>query len=193
MQFVLASASPRRKELLAELITTFEICPSNADENVASYSSPEDLVLQLAALKAQEVALRPEHEGKIVIGSDTVVAFDGEVLGKPKDEADAFRMLKMLSGKKHAVYTGVCFARKQGEDFYQETRAEKTDVYFVELSDDWIHAYIAGGSPMDKAGAYGIQDGGLVKKIEGSYTNVVGFPIELVQEMIKEIKGGNDD
>ncbi|MBE7080458.1 MAG: septum formation protein Maf [Clostridiales bacterium] len=193
MKFVLASASPRRKELLAELITTFEICPSNADENVASYSSPEDLVLQLAALKAQEVALRPEHEGKIVIGSDTVVAFDGEVLGKPKDEADAFRMLKMLSGKKHAVYTGVCFARKQGEDFYQETRAEKTDVYFVELSDDWIHAYIAGGSPMDKAGAYGIQDGGLVEKIEGSYTNVVGFPLELVQEMLEKIRGGQHD
>ena len=192
MQFVLASASPRRKELLAELITTFEICPSNADENV-SYSSPEDLVLQLAALKAQEVALRPEHEGKIVIGSDTVVAFDGEVLGKPKDEADAFRMLKMLSGKKHAVYTGVCFARKHGEDFYQETRTEKTDVYFVELSDDWIHVYIAGGSPMDKAGAYGIQDGGLVEKIEGSYTNVVGFPLELVQEMLEKVKGEQHD
>ena len=193
MQFVLASASPRRKELLAELITTFEICPSNADENVTSYTSPEDLVLQLAVLKAREVALRPEHEGKIVIGSDTVVAFDGEVLGKPKDEADAFRMLKMLSGKKHAVYTGVCFARKQGADFHQEIRAEKTDVYFVELSEDWIRGYIAGGSPMDKAGAYGIQDGGLVEKIEGSYTNVVGFPLELVQEMIEKVRGEKHD
>lgn len=187
MQFVLASASPRRKELLAELIENFEICPSNADENVTSYTSPEDLVLQLAALKAQEVALRPEHEGKTVIGSDTVVAFHGEVLGKPKDEADAFRMLKMLSGNIHAVYTGVCFARKQGERYYSETKADKTDVYFEELTDEWIRAYVAGGSPMDKAGAYGIQDGGLVKKIEGSYTNVVGFPLELVQKMLEKV------
>ena len=104
MQFVLASASPRRKELLAELVNEFEIIPSLADENVA-YTSPENLVLQLAERKASEVALRPENEGKIVIGSDTVVAFEGKVLGKPKDKADAFRMLKMLSGKPHAVFT----------------------------------------------------------------------------------------
>jgi septum formation protein len=193
MKWILASASPRRRELLAELIDTFEIIPSLADENVEGDFTPEALVKVLAELKAKEVALRPENAGKIVIGSDTVVAFDGEVLGKPKDEADAFRMLKMLSGKKHAVYTGVCFARKQGEDFYKETRAEKTDVYFVELSDDWIRGYIAGGSPMDKAGAYGIQDGGLVEKIEGSYTNVVGFPLELVQEMLEKVKGEQHD
>ena len=193
MKFVLASASPRRKELLAELVTTFEICPSSADENISSYASPEDLVLQLAALKAKEVAFRPEHEEKIVVGSDTVVAFGTEVLGKPKDEADAFRMLKMLSGKAHAVYTGVCFAQRKGNDCVCETRAAKTDVYFEDLSDDWIRAYIAGGSPMDKAGAYGIQDGGLVKKIEGSYTNVVGFPLELVQEMLENIRGSKHD
>ena len=193
MEFVLASASPRRKELLAELIEDFEICPSNADENVATYTSPEDLVKKLAALKAQEVAFRPEHDGKLVIGSDTVVAFGEEVLGKPKDEADAFRMLKMLSGKVHAVYTGVCFAYKRGEDYHSETQAAKTDVYFEELSDEWIRAYIAGGSPMDKAGAYGIQDGGLVKKIEGSYTNVVGFPLELVQQMLENVRGSKHD
>ena len=187
MKFVLASASPRRKELLAELVSTFEICPSNADENIAAYTSPEDLVLQLSALKAQEVAFRPEHEGKMVIGSDTVVAFGQEILGKPRDEADAFRMLKLLSGKAHAVYTGVCFACKRGADYRYEVKAAKTDVYFEELSDEWIRAYIAGGSPMDKAGAYGIQDGGLVKKIEGSYTNVVGFPLELVKEMIDKL------
>ena len=192
MQFVLASASPRRKELLAELVEKFEIIPSLADENVA-YSSPKDLVLQLAALKAKEVALRPENEGKTVIGSDTVVAFEEKVLGKPKDEEDAFYMLKMLSGKKHAVFTGVCFAVRKGEELSLDVRAEKTDVYFEDLSDEWIRGYIASGSPMDKAGAYGIQDGGLVKKIEGSYTNVVGFPVELVQEMIRKIKGNCDD
>ena len=186
MQWILASASPRRKELLAELIDEFEIIPSLADENLEGEFTPENLVKALAELKAKEVASRPENAGKMVIGSDTVVAFDGEVLGKPKDEADAFRMLKMLSGKAHAVYTGVCFAC-QGEDGYlADTRAEKTDVYFNDLTDEWIAEYIRGGSPMDKAGAYGIQDGGLVQKIEGSYTNVVGFPVELVKEMMKE-------
>ena len=110
MQWILASASPRRKELLAELIDNFDIIPSQADENLEGAFTPESLVKALAELKAKEVALRPENAGKMIIGSDTVVAFDGKVLGKPKDEADAFRMLKMLSGKAHAVYTGVCFA-----------------------------------------------------------------------------------
>ena len=192
MQWILASASPRRKELLAELIDNFDIIPSQADENLEGDFTPESLVKALAELKAKEVALRPENAGKIIIGSDTVVAFDGKVLGKPKDEADAFRMLKMLSGKAHAVYTGVCFAC-QGENGYcADVRAAKTDVYFESLTDEWIADYIRGGSPMDKAGAYGIQDGGLVQKIEGSYTNVVGFPIELVKEMMKDIGGDND-
>ena len=186
MDWILASASPRRKQLLAELIDNFEIIPSQAEERVESYASPEDLVMQLAQLKAGEVALRPENEGKTVIGSDTVVAFEGKVLGKPKDEADAFRMLKALSGQKHTVYTGVCFAVCKGGKVAYRTKAAKTDVYFQPLSDAWIKEYIAGGSPMDKAGAYGIQDGGLVEKIEGSYTNVVGFPIELVKEMMLE-------
>ena len=192
MQWILASASPRRKELLAELIDNFDIIPSLADENVEGDFTPETLVKALAELKAKEVALRPENAGKMVIGSDTVVAFDGKVLGKPKDEADAFRMLKMLSGKAHAVYTGVCFACKKEDECAVDVRAEKTDVYFEDLTDEWIAEYIRGGSPMDKAGAYGIQDGGLVKKIEGSYTNVVGFPIELVKEMMKDMGGDND-
>lgn len=189
----MASASPRRKELLAELVKDFDVIPSLADENVSGHSSPEALVKTLAELKAKEVALRPENAEKWVIGSDTIVAFGEEVLGKPKDEQDAFRMLRMLSGKAHAVYTGVCIARAGLDGYRALVRADKTDVYFEDLSDEWIWAYIRGGSPMDKAGAYGIQDGGLVKKIEGSYTNVVGFPVELVQEMIKDVTGGNDD
>lgn len=192
MQWILASASPRRKELLAELIDNFDIIPSQADENLEGEFTPESLVKALAELKAKEVALRPENAGKMIIGSDTVVAFDGKVLGKPKDEADAFRMLKMLSGKAHAVYTGVCFACQGENGYYADVRAAKTDVYFENLTDEWIAEYIRGGSPMDKAGAYGIQDGGLVQKIEGSYTNVVGFPIELVKEMMKDIGGDND-
>ena len=192
MKWILASASPRRKELLAELIEEFEIIPSLADENLAGDFTPEMLVKALAELKAKEVASRPENKGKMVVGSDTVVAFDGKVLGKPKDEADAFRMLKMLSGKAHAVYTGVCFVRQDEDGYFVDTRAEKTVVYFNDLTDEWIKEYIQGGSPMDKAGAYGIQDGGLVERIEGSYTNVVGFPIELVKEMMKDIQGGGN-
>lgn len=193
MQYVLASASPRRKELLAECIKEFEIIPSQANEEVEGNPTPKKLVLYLAKIKAEEVAKRPENKGKIVVGSDTVVAFGDEVLGKPKDEEDAYRMLKMLSGKKHAVYTGVSFQLQKGGKYYTDTRVDKTLVYFKELSDEWIWDYIRGGSPMDKAGAYGIQDGGLVKKIKGSYTNVVGFPLELVKKMIKKAeKDWND-
>lgn len=177
---------------MAELIPAFEIIPSMADENMQK-RLPAMLVLTLAERKASEVALRPENEGKIVIGSDTVVAFRGKVLGKPKDEEDAFRMLKALSGKKHAVYTGVCLAYQKDGVYRYICQTEKTRVYFNRLSDEWIKAYIAGGSPMDKAGAYGIQDGGLVKKIKGSYTNVVGFPLELVRKMLnKAEKEWND-
>lgn len=186
MEWILASASPRRKELLAELIKDFEIIPSQADESVQGYVSPKTLVGYLSAVKAEEVVKRPENAGKIVVGSDTVVAFGNRVLGKPKDEADAFRMLKMLSGKKHAVYTGVSFQIAKNGKYYTITKVDKTQVYFNDLSDEWIRVYIKGGSPMDKAGAYGIQDGGLVKKIKGSYTNVVGLPLELVKKMIKK-------
>ena len=192
MKWILASASPRRKELLAEIIDDFDIIPSLADENLEGDFTPEQLVKALAELKAKEVASRPENKGKMVVGSDTVVAFDGKVLGKPKDEADAFCMLKMLSGNAHAVYTGVCFVCQNEDGYFVDTRAEKTDVYFNDLTDEWIKEYIQGGSPMDKAGAYGIQDGGLVERIEGSYTNVVGFPVELVKEMMKDIQGGRN-
>ena len=193
MQYILASASPRRKQLLAELVQDFEIIPSQADERVEGTPAPKALVAQLAELKAEEVAKRPENEGKIVIGSDTVVAFGKTVLGKPKDEEDAFRMLKMLSGKQHAVYTGVSFQLVQNGKYLRYTKVDKTLVYFNDLSDEWIWEYIKGGSPMDKAGAYGIQDGGLVKGIKGSYTNVVGFPLELVKKMIRKAeKDWND-
>lgn len=186
MEWILASASPRRKELLAELIKDFEIIPSQADESVQGYVSPKTLVGYLSAVKAEEVVKRPENAGKIVVGSDTVVALGNRVLGKPKDETDAFRMLKLLSGKKHAVYTGVSFQIAKNGKYNTITKVDKTQVYFNDLSDEWIRAYIKSGSPMDKAGAYGIQDGGLVKKIKGSYTNVVGLPLELVKKMIKK-------
>ncbi len=187
-EYILASGSPRRKELLKEILPEFEILPSNADESVCGTPSPKKLVKILSARKAKEVSLRTENEGKIVVGSDTVVAFGKKILGKPVDEKDAVRMLKSLSGRKHYVWTGVCFAYTEKGKTRLKTFAVKTAVYFQELGEEWIKNYVAGGSPMDKAGAYGIQDGGLVKKIEGSYSNVVGLPVERCQKALKKIE-----
>lgn len=188
MQYVLASASPRRKELLADIVSDFEIIPSSFDEGqIQGNLPPQTLVKRLAEGKAKDVATRPENDGKIVLGSDTVVAIKKNILGKPKDEADAKAMLGALSNKKHYVYTGVCLMMvKSGKIVWKKTAAAKTAVYFGKLTNEFIDGYVAGGSPMDKAGAYGIQDGGLVKKIKGSYSCVVGLPVELVKKMVKK-------
>lgn len=183
MEWILASASPRRKELLKQLISTFEILPAQGEENGHSLTGAK-LVETLAAQKAQEVAARPEAQGKAVLGADTVVCLDGKVLGKPKDEADAKRMLSALSGRVHEVYTGVCICYT--EQGVQKTlvASDCTRVQFETLSPSQIEAYVKTGSPMDKAGAYGIQDGGLVRSIEGSMSNVIGLPIELCKRMM---------
>ncbi len=187
MDWILASASPRRKELLGTLLKTFEVIPATGEENVKS-ASPAALVQALATQKALEVAACARAQGKCVLGADTVVAYQGEILGKPKTQADARRMLTLLSGKTHEVYTGVCIV------YPDKTGAQKTlvsvdctKVAFHRLSDEFIEAYIASGSPMDKAGAYGIQDGGLVENIEGSFTNVVGLPVELCKGMLERV------
>ena len=185
MEWILASASPRRRELLKTYIPTFAVIPATGEEKAVAGLSPKELVCALARQKAEEVAALPEAGGKAVIGSDTVVAYAEEVLGKPKDEADAKRMLTMLSGQVHQVYTGVCVILPNGERI---VKADCTDVEFEVLDAETIAAYVATGSPMDKAGAYGIQDGGLVKGIIGSYSNVVGFPCELFEKMLKTIK-----
>ena len=189
MEWILASASPRRKELLGQLVEKFDIIPSRAEEIVEGNPDPETLVKILAQQKAAEVAAREIAKGKVVLGSDTVVALEGKVLGKPKDEADAFAMLSALSGRTHEVFTGVCIScpNKNGERT-EYVEAACTKVVFERLTKEQIEAYIATGSPMDKAGAYGIQDGGLVKSIEGSFSNVVGLPIELCAEMINKIE-----
>ncbi len=186
MRWILASASPRRRELLKKLVEEFEVQPSLAEEDICE-EDPALLVQQLAIEKAGEVAFRLGNEGAFVIGADTVVALDGEVLGKPADEEEAFRMLSALSGREHRVYTGVCIARRGKSGLRKEISYARTKVRFHELSKEWILEYIASGSPMDKAGAYGIQDGGLVEGIEGSYDNVVGFPTELVAEMMQKV------
>lgn len=210
-QIILASGSPRRKELLEQIGLTFEVCPAKGEEIITT-TVPSDVVKELSKQKAEEVAggilgwmergcpfpgLSESLKGQVpfegqdimVIGSDTVVAFDGKILGKPKDEADAKRMLSMLSNKTHSVYTGVTivFIDKNLQTG-EITFFDKTDVSMYEISEKEIERYIATGEPMDKAGAYGIQGKGaiFIKQIEGDYYNVMGLPIgKLYQELQK--------
>ena len=172
-RFILASASPRRKELLQKAGYTFDIQVSDADETLPDGITPAEAVQLNAARKAQAVAQK--HPGAVVLGCDTVVAIDGAILGKPQDEAEAKAMLRRLSDRTHTVYSGVCITDGETETVF----AVATDVTFYELSDRTIDTYAATGEPMDKAGAYGIQGLGcvLVKEISGDYSNVVGLPL----------------
>ena len=175
MNIILASQSPRRKELLGRMgIRDFETISPNVDESAFHGLPPEELVRRLSAEKAAAVAGKV-GEDAIVIAADTVVALEGAVLGKPADELDAFKMLSALSGVRHQVYTGVTVCRG-GE---KQTAHEVTDVTFRELSEEEIEHYIATGEPMDKAGAYGIQGYGalLIQGISGDYYNVMGLPV----------------
>ena len=173
---ILASQSPRRKEILESKLgkDSFLIIPSDIDEDIDL--PPYLLPMELAYLKAKKIF--DEHLDATVIGSDTIVVVDDEILGKPKDEEDAFKMLKELSGRSHKVISGYCVISK--ERVIKGTVT--TIVNFNELSDDLIRAYIKTGSPMDKAGSYGIQDTefNLVRSIEGDYNNVVGLPIDAI-------------
>ena len=187
MQFILASASPRRKQLLKEIIPTFQIIPAKSEEVVDGNPTPAQLVMELAKQKALEIARLPQATGCAILGADTVVALDNQVLGKPKDETDAVDMLTALSGRKHQVYTGVCIVyTDKGKQTILQNYAS-TDVYFNALTAEQITKYVQTGSPMDKAGAYGIQDGNLVQRIDGSYSNVVGLPVELCRSMLESI------
>ena len=180
MKLILASNSPRRKELLSQLNYTFEIIPSVGEE-VSTAKLPVDIAKELANRKALEVfKAQPDA---VVIGCDTVVELDGQLLGKPKDNTQATQMLTALSGKTHLVHTGVCIVHKMGVWLFADT----TQVVFKNLSPIQIADYVATGSPLDKAGAYGIQDSGFVSHIVGSYNNVVGFPTERVSQILQQI------
>ncbi|MCI8676746.1 MAG: septum formation inhibitor Maf [Lawsonibacter sp.] len=174
MRIILASQSPRRRELLERMgIRDFEVLPARGEELADPSLPPAELVEELSRRKCAEVAaLRP---GGLVIGADTVVSIDGQVLGKPRDRAEAERMLRALSGRQHTVYTGVTVLYNGTE----ETGSERTSVRFRPLTDGDITRYIATGEPMDKAGAYGIQGYGsvLVEGISGDYYNVMGLPV----------------
>lgn len=186
---VLASASARRKDLLAGLGLTFTVQPSVASEVVEEDVPPEEFVTILARRKARDVAFSladNEDESYLVIGSDTVVVLDGEILGKPEHEEDAFRMLSRLQGKTHTVYTGLCVINTASGKERVGFRA--TNVTMRELGAERIRRYIATGEPMDKAGAYGIQGYGaiLVSNLDGDYFSVVGLPVALVSDFLEE-------
>lgn len=175
---ILASQSPRRRELLKYITEDFCIRTAAVDETLPDGIAPQDAVLHLSAIKAAPFA----HEDDIVIGADTVVAIDGIILGKPQDTDDARRMLQMLSGKTHSVFTGVTVIKNgTPHAFFCETR-----VTFFDLKEAEIERYIQTGEPLDKAGAYGIQGFGalLVERIEGDYFNVVGLPVSRLNRLL---------
>ena len=179
-KIILASASPRRRELLGQLGLTFSVQVSEIDETVLRDELPEALVKRLAIEKAKAVF----SFGTVVIAADTVVAIDDKILGKPQDDDEAVGMLRSLSGRSHHVYTGFCVY--DGEKLVAETVA--TEVVFAEMSDDEIARYVASGEPMDKAGAYGIQGGAarFVSEIRGDYYNVVGLPLCRLATVLKK-------
>lgn len=183
-KLILASASPRRRELLSLTGLPFMVMAGNGEE-IISTEDPARAVSELSRQKAEAVLLRAE-DGDTVIGADTVVALEGRILGKPADEADAFRMLRMLQGRDHAVYTGVTILKKNSGTA-PVTFAERTAVHVLPMSDEEIRAYIATGEPMDKAGAYGIQGrfAVYVAGIEGDYQNVVGLPVSRLYGYLK--------
>ncbi|MDO4459961.1 MAG: Maf family protein [Clostridia bacterium] len=180
-RIILASGSPRRKELMLQAGYEFEVISPEVDETIPEGTSPDKAVEMLSARKAAAI----DAGDAVILAADTVVAFDGVILGKPADEEDAVNMLRMLSGRTHNVYTGVSI--RCGDN--TETVSVSSEVTFYELSEEEISAYVATGEPLDKAGAYGIQGKGglLVKEIKGDYYNIVGLPIATVSRMINKI------
>lgn len=178
---ILASQSPRRRELLGFICAEFEVIPAVGEEIIPEGAAPAEAVLALSRQKAEEIAAQFPNE--TVIGADTVVSIDGEILGKPRDEQEAADMLKRLSGRVHSVFTGVCVVFPDGRT---ENFAEETKVEFYPLSEREIADYIATGDPMDKAGAYGIQERGAknVKGIVGDFYNVMGLPVSRLYRVL---------
>jgi septum formation protein len=196
-ELILASSSPRRQELLREIGIPFQVHAANINEDQLAREPPIDYALRLAREKAQAVAA--QYPESYVLGADTIVVLNGEVLGKPQDHADAIRMLRLLSGHKHEVTTAVSLIAprtvaqstvtpfKVAPSTLAQTRASTTKVFFREITEPEIQQYVAGGEPMDKAGAYAIQGGASrwTDRIEGEFSNVVGLPLSLVTEMLK--------
>ena len=184
MKYVLASSSPRRKELMHRITDDFIIDISNVDEHVDASISPEEAVKIIALRKGEEV--RKRHPSDLVISADTIVVIDNEIIGKPIDEDDAIRILHKLNNRTHLVHTAYCL-------FYKDKFFEgivTSSVTFNNLSDELIKDYVLSKSPLDKAGAYGVQDNDnypIVKKIKGSLDNVIGFPVDEIKNSINSL------
>lgn len=186
MRIILASQSPRRRELFEKLGVPFEVMVSEEEEKIMS-SNPKEVTYQLSGQKAQVIAI--QMEDGIVVGADTVVALEGKILGKPKDREDAINMIRSLQGKTHMVYTGVTILKKvQGKIVDKITFSEETKVFVASMSDEEILGYVETEEPYDKAGGYGIQGrfSKYIERIEGDYFNVVGLPIHRVYAVMKE-------
>lgn len=188
-KIILASASPRRRELMEQAGYEFEVQVSHKEETYIS-TKPDEIVKELALLKAKDIAGQNNTKNLIVIGADTVVAYQGAILGKPQSKEDAFHMIQKFQGDKHQVYTGVAIL--DYDENGMETivnHAVQTEVYVNSMTDDEISKYIESDNVMDKAGSYGIQSGFAVhiEKIEGDYFNVVGLPISYIYEVLKKI------
>ncbi|MEE8449445.1 MAG: Maf family protein [Thermodesulfobacteriota bacterium] len=184
-RLILASASPRRDELLKTLAIPFEVVPSLVEETRVDGESPSQAAIRLAELKAREV--RGRYPGRIILAADTIVVLDGQMLGKPKDIGDAREMLSRLSGRLHVVITGFCLI--DGSSDREIARAVATEVKMKRISAAELEGYLSSGEPLDKAGAYAIQGTGafLVEAITGSYSNVVGLPLAEVCEELKQL------
>lgn len=182
MHLILASQSPRRQELLKLVGLTYTIAVSDVQETVPAGITPEALVEHLALEKAR--AVQPRYPEDCIIGADTIVLIDGVIIGKPRDDADAIRILNALQGRVHWVYTGVAVLTPQRED----VRHEITKVTFAPMTREEINWYVSTGEPRDKAGAYGVQGLGavFVTRVEGNYFNVVGMPLPLLYQMLKK-------
>lgn len=184
MKIVLASSSSRRKDLMKEISSDFVVDVSNVDESVEPHLSPIEAVKEIALRKGEAVRVR--HRNNIVISADTIVVIDGQIIGKPTDEADAVRILTLLSGRTHLVHTAYCL-------FYKNKIIEEvvtSSVTFNKLSATLIKDYVASKSPLDKAGAYGVQDNDtyhIIKEIKGSLTNVIGFPVDEIKKSLDSL------
>lgn len=186
-KIILASASPRRREIMQQAGYEFEIMVSHKEESYTS-TEPNEIVKELALLKANDIAGQVEQKNIVVIGADTVVAYAGKILGKPKTKEEAFDMIRAFQGDKHQVYTGVAIIEFDECGNKKVTNeAVKTDVYVNPMTDEEIWAYIERDNVLDKAGSYGIQSGFAchIEKIEGDYFNVVGLPISYIYKILK--------
>ncbi len=190
MRLILASASPRRAELLALAGYEFEVCPTDTDETPRPQEMPADYVRRIAVAKANAVA---RTEACLILAADTTVALGGDLLGKPSDAEEAIRMLRRLSGCAHEVFTGIAIRRLPDEA--RRVACERTLVTFDHLPESWIAAYVASGEPFGKAGAYAIQGraGARVARIEGNYHNVVGLPLCAVIRLLDELSSVSAD